>query len=116
MKLIATYLILAVSAYAQTASTTDISVAVGTNQTIKLTATASGTQPFTFVWRKDGTPIAGQTAATLDLGTYVATEAGAYDVVVSNEFGASTSKKVIIATGAPPTVSGVTATKATVAQ
>jgi hypothetical protein len=116
MKHLLCFLLLAVSAFAQTASTTDISVAVGTNQTVKLTATASGTQPFTFVWRKDGVAIAGQTAATLDLGTYATTEAGAYDVVVSNEFGAATSKKIIIATGVPPTVSGVTATKATAAQ
>ncbi|MEO5802635.1 MAG: Calx-beta domain-containing protein, partial [Verrucomicrobiota bacterium] len=45
--------------------------------------TPSGTGPFTFVWRKDGSVIANQTNASLTLLSVVATNAGTYSVIVS---------------------------------
>ena len=51
----------------------------------------AGTAPLAFQWRKDGTNIPGATAATLSLPSAQATDAGSYQVVVTNHFGKTTS-------------------------
>ena len=55
------------------------------------TVTATGTQPFTYQWRKDGTAIAGATNRTLTLANVTSSAAGAYTVVVTNAQGTATS-------------------------
>jgi hypothetical protein len=52
---------------------------------------AGGTAPFTYLWRKDGSPLAGATAATLTLNNVTAASAGGYDVVVTNALGSTPS-------------------------
>ncbi|HXP63751.1 MAG TPA: hypothetical protein VN829_24810, partial [Dongiaceae bacterium] len=51
----------------------------------------AGTAPLAYRWRKDGTNIAGATAATLSLPSAQGTDAGIYQVVVTNHFGKTTS-------------------------
>ncbi len=53
---------------------------------------ANGNGPFTYQWRRDGTPIAGATGPTLSLPRVQAADFGDYDVVVSNAAGSSTSE------------------------
>ena len=55
------------------------------------TVTATGTQPFTYQWRKDGAAIAGATNRTLTLASVTSSAAGAYAVVVTNAQGTATS-------------------------
>lgn len=66
-------------------------VTAGGNATF--TVAASGTGPFNYVWRKGGTPlqdsgtVSGSTTDTLALTNVATTDAGSYDVVVSNSAG-----------------------------
>lgn len=52
---------------------------------------ATGTPPLSYQWRKNGQPLAGQTAATLSLNNVQSGDAGTYTVVVSNSAGQLTS-------------------------
>ena len=55
--------------------------------TISLAVTADGVEPLTFQWRKDGEDIAGANNNTLTIDTLTIADAGAYDVVITNECG-----------------------------
>ncbi len=61
-------------------------------------AEASGTAPFTYQWRKDGTNLFGATNASYILGSVRSNHAGAYTVVASNAFGSITSSPPAILT------------------
>ncbi len=64
--------------------------AVAPGGTAVFSVAASGTAPFTYQWRKGGTPLAdggnisGATSATLTVSAASAADVGSYDVVVSN--------------------------------
>jgi uncharacterized delta-60 repeat protein len=64
---------------------------------------AGGAWPLAFQWIKDGLPVAeggrvwGANTATLELGDVTATEAGHYQVVLSNVFGMATSAVAVLA-------------------
>ena len=69
-------------------------MSVTAGQSAQFSVEASGSQPFTFQWRRNGVAIAGATAATLSLPTArVADAANApgYTVVISNSAGSATS-------------------------
>lgn len=51
------------------------------------TVSATGTGPLSYQWRRNGAAIAGANSATLTLPATVRTDAGNYDVVVSNGVG-----------------------------
>ncbi len=66
--------------------------------TVTLGVTAAGTAPFTYQWRKDGTPLAtGGTGATLELVDIHPADTASYDVVVTNEAGSATSTAATLA-------------------
>ena len=65
------------------------SVTVGGSASFSVTA--SGTAPFSYQWRKDGTAIAGATSAILTLSNVQISAAGSYTVVVTNSASAITS-------------------------
>ena len=76
---------------------------VGSSHTF--TVAAGGSQPFTYQWKKDGSDLAGATAATLALTDIAASDAGSYTVVVANGAGSVTSSAaVLVVTAAPDTV------------
>ncbi|HEX5221480.1 MAG TPA: immunoglobulin domain-containing protein [Verrucomicrobiae bacterium] len=52
---------------------------------------ANGSAPLRFQWRKDGVNLPNQTAPTLLLASVVDSDAGNYDVIVTNSVGAVTS-------------------------
>src|SRR5262249_5609084 len=64
-------------------------VNAGTSATFSVVA--SGSTPLSYQWRKNGSAIAGATAATFRIGAVQAADAGAYPVAVSNAGGSVTS-------------------------
>jgi outer membrane protein assembly factor BamB len=64
---------------------------VTTGGSVTLSITASGPEPISYQWRKDGAAIAGATFSSLTLTAVTATSAGNYTVVVSNSGGSVTS-------------------------
>jgi hypothetical protein len=75
---------------------------------LQLSVLAVGTPPFTYVWRKNGSPIAGATGPQLVLSGQTVTEPVAnYDVVVSNAGEKTVSTAVAVSLiGGPPIISG----------
>ena len=72
-----------------TASPTSRSVVAGSSTTFGVTATGSGT--LGYQWRKDGSAISGATSSSLTLSAVSSSDAGSYDVIVSNSIGSATS-------------------------
>ena len=73
------------------AFTTDLPTSknVDTGAPITLTvAVEGGTSPYTYVWKKAGTVVSGQTTATFNKATSVTGDAGAYTVEVTDATGA----------------------------
>ncbi len=59
-----------------------------------LTATATGTPPFSYQWRKQGVAIPGGTLSSLSIAGVTA--AGTYDVLITNPSGSALSDPVVI--------------------
>ncbi len=59
---------------------------------------ANGTPPLSYRWRKGGTNIPGATSTTLTIGAAQVSDAGAYDVVISNSCGSITSSAATLTT------------------
>ena len=88
--------------------------AVG-GDTVSLNVSANGALPFGYVWRKNGTNIAGTTGASLTLSNVTRFSSAAYSVVVTNVYGAATSSNAQLMVRIPqrlgtPTLTGVTLT------
>ena len=77
---------------------------------VTLVAAASGTPPPTYQWQFDGINIVGATNATLALTSAQASNAGSYDVVVSNSLGQAASSVVVLAVFQPYTSASYTFT------
>jgi hypothetical protein len=72
------------------------SVATCADGTITFSVTTAGTAPFTYQWRKDGSPIEtatnpSATTATLTLSNITSADAASYDCIVTNACGSVTS-------------------------
>ncbi|MEO5803236.1 MAG: hypothetical protein ABIR24_06875, partial [Verrucomicrobiota bacterium] len=78
-----------------TASTALVSLIECPGDNATFATTPSGTGPFTFVWRKDGSVIANQTNASLTLLSVVATNAGTYSVIVSGNCNSVTNSATL---------------------
>src|SRR5262249_20989707 len=65
------------------------SVAPGTN--VSFFATATGTAPIFYQWRKNGADIPGATGSLLTLLNVQTNDAGSYQAVATNAFGSVTS-------------------------
>jgi Concanavalin A-like lectin/glucanases superfamily/Immunoglobulin I-set domain/Immunoglobulin domain len=84
------------------------------SQTVSIGAPASfsaaveGTLPITLQWFKDGTPLAGETNATLDLPTTDYADTGNYTLVASNSAGSSTTAVAALAVLPPMLFANVT--------
>jgi uncharacterized delta-60 repeat protein len=62
---------------------------------------ATGTKPIGYQWRKNGIPIPGAYARTLSLAQAALSDAGNYDVVVTNPGGSLTSAAVLLVVASP---------------
>ena len=70
---------------------------------VVFSAAPDGTGPYTYVWRKDGTPISGATGSTYTLSLPVETDDGTYDCIVTNPLGIGiTSNGVALDITSPP--------------
>jgi hypothetical protein len=73
---------------------------------LDLTVDAGGTPTLTYQWRKDLVAIGGATSATFAKPNAQSTDAGSYDVIVTNSFGSVTSQVAVVTTqnATPPAV------------
>ncbi len=78
-----------------------LSVAPCVGLPAQFTVAASATPAPTFQWRKGGAPIAGATAATLDIVSANTASVGSYDCVVTNSCGSTTSAPALLTLGSP---------------
>lgn len=81
---------------------TDQQINVGDPFSFSVTATDATS----YQWSKDGTDIAGATAAVYTLNAAAETDAGIYEVVVSNACGSVTSTPATLTVQAPPAAPG----------
>lgn len=73
----------------------DATYTQGNSATISVSI-GSGSQPFTYQWRKNGAAIPGATTAQLVFAAISPSDAGLYSVVVSNPAGSATSREATI--------------------
>ena len=64
--------------------------------TASFTASATGTQPITYQWNKDSTPIPGATSSTLTLTNVQPGDEGSYTVTASNTVSTATSSAAVL--------------------
>ena len=77
---------------------------VVSGNTLSLSVSVSGTAPITYQWRRDGVAIAGATSANLEVNPVQTSDAGSYDVVVSNVVGPVTSTAAAVTVLSPATI------------
>jgi len=76
---------------APTITTQPASQSVATGGSVTFTVVATGNATLTYQWRKDSTAISGATASSYTISSVATTDAGSYDVVVTNSVGSVTS-------------------------
>jgi hypothetical protein len=72
---------------------------VAMGEAIFLALDAAGEPPPAYQWRRDGVPITGATGRAFTITVANPSDAGAYDVVVSNASGSVTSERVRVSVG-----------------
>jgi hypothetical protein len=97
------------AATAPTITTQPASQTVTAGATATFTVAASGTSPFTYQWRKNGTAISGATSASYTTPATTTADSGStFSVVVSNGAGSATSNNATLTvTGSSTTFSEV---------
>jgi glucose/arabinose dehydrogenase len=68
---------------------------------VTFTVTATGTNPLTYQWRKNGGNISGATNSSYTIASVVPGDAGTYSVVVTNSAGSATSNNASLFVTAP---------------
>ena len=87
-----------------------IIVSLSSNQTVNLGAAATisvmaaGIPPFSYLWRKQGTPLTDATNATLSFASAQSSNAGSYSVIITNAYGAVTSAVSTLTVGFAPAI------------
>lgn len=87
-----------------TISSQPTGVSLDPGATANFSVTATGTAPFTYQWRRNGTPIPGATASSISLPGIQTSSSGIYSVVVTNAFGSATSNGAALVVNAAPTI------------
>lgn len=72
------------------------STSVSEGSQASFSVTATGTQPITYQWRKNGVNISGAMSATYTISSVVPADAGNYSVVASNSAGTVTSNNAAL--------------------
>lgn len=89
-------------------TTQPVSRTAVTAENAGFTVAATGTAPLTYQWRKDGSPISdggavsGTNTASLLIAGVTAANGGAYDVVITNALGSTTSSLATLLVNPPP--------------
>jgi hypothetical protein len=74
------------------------------NSPVTFNVTVSGEAPFTYQWRFNGAPILGEVNSSLTIAAAQPSDAGSYDVIVSNIVGSATSAAAVLTIAAPPVI------------
>ncbi|MDP1579052.1 MAG: pectinesterase family protein [Candidatus Didemnitutus sp.] len=77
-------------------STPPASQFLAEGESLSLSVTASGTAPFTYLWRKNGNPISNAISRTFTINSTVIADSGDYTVVVTNASGSATSDAAVV--------------------
>jgi hypothetical protein len=77
---------------------------VPAGSTVTLSVSASGSQPFSYQWRRNGVSISGATTASYTISNVQTSQAGNYTVVVSNSSGTATSATAVLTVNVPPSI------------
>ena len=77
-------------------------------QTAIFTVGANGDAPLSYEWRFNGAPLGAPNSSSLTLTGILGTNAGTYDVIVSNSFGATNSTAAQLKVLVPPSISNIT--------
>ena len=83
----------------------DLIAIAGTS--VSLQASADGTAPLTYQWRKNGTLLPGATSPTLSFPSVQVSDTAGYYLVVENDFGAATSRVARLDVFATPTLAPI---------
>lgn len=75
-------------------------VRAGTN--VNFVVGASGTAPLSYLWTKNGKPIAGATTSVLFLTNIQSGDAGTYSAIVTNAFGTASSHGAVLVVDSSP--------------
>jgi hypothetical protein len=81
-------------------TTQPASAAVTAGNSATFSVAASGTSPFTYQWRKDGSSISGATSSTYSISSTSTSDAGSYIVVITNSVGSATSNAATLSVAA----------------
>ncbi|MDB6130581.1 MAG: Xanthan lyase, partial [Verrucomicrobiales bacterium] len=71
---------------------------------VSFSVSATGTTPFTYQWRLNGTNILGETASILDIPDAQAIHAGNYSVIVGNSVGSVVSGNALLTVNVPAAI------------
>ena len=91
-------------------TTQPVSQAVAAGQTASFSVAATGTEPLTYQWKKDGSDIAGATSSTYKPVSSSELNGAKFSVVVSNSAGSVTSNEAVlsdVAIGTQPAAQSV---------
>jgi hypothetical protein len=105
--------VVAIAPPAFTSQPTNLTILAGNTATFS--ATANGTAPLVYAWRKNnnnlanGLGISGATSPSLALTGVTTNSAGDYTLVITNVYGSATSSVATLTVVLPPTISGVVA-------
>jgi glucose/arabinose dehydrogenase len=92
----AVYKIIYSSNDAPVITTQPANVTIPAGQNATFTVAASGADPKTYQWKKNGTVIAGATNDSYTIINALATDAGQYSAVVTNSYGNATSDNAVL--------------------
>ena len=81
---------------------------------VTFTAGVTGTAPFNYQWRFNGTNLAGATTNFYTLNNAQPTNAGNYTIVVTNSYGSVTSAVATLTVGVPPSITNQPVSQAVV--
>ena len=85
-------------------ATAPASTTVNQGQSATLSVSVTGTEPFTYQWRRNGTAIDGATASSLTLSAVQASAAGSYTVTITNSAGSITSAGAALSVNTAPVI------------
>jgi hypothetical protein len=73
-----------------------ITQSINKGSKVSMNIVVTGSSPFVFQWKKDGTIISGATSDTYTINTAELTDAGSYTCIVSNSFDSVTSNNAVL--------------------
>ena len=85
-------------------STNPVGATVCEGDPLTFTVAATGTAPLAYQWRKNAAPIGGANGTSLTIDPVATSDAGAYDVVVTNGCGMATSAAATLVVEEPPSI------------